>query len=160
MQMERCANAWEKGRPGSQAVKKLRERTQRSTLSGAWTSPASTHPHSLSQGILSQGCKVWEASYSLSVPTLTPASVLMIESVGLPALDLNSASWLLGSTGKVWNKRLRCVCVGGGCSHHRWRSLHTSDFLSGKDNGTHRVSFHLCLILARGPDLRPQCSCQ
>lgn len=113
MQMERCANAWEKGRPGSQAVKELRERTQRSTLSGAWTSPASTHPHSLSQGILSQGCKVWEASYSLSVPTLTPASVLMIESVGLPALDLNSASWLLGSTGKVWNKRLRCVCGGG-----------------------------------------------
>lgn len=50
MQMERCANAWKKGRPGSQAVKELGERTQGSTTSGAQSSIQlpPTHIHSSS----------------------------------------------------------------------------------------------------------------
>lgn len=74
MQMERCANAWKKGRPGSQAVKELGERTQGSTTSGAQTS---THPHSLFQCVLSRVARLGGANSSLSVPSLTPASVLM-----------------------------------------------------------------------------------
>lgn len=48
MQMERCANAWRKGRPGSQAGKELGERTRGSTMSGARTSTQlpPTHIHS------------------------------------------------------------------------------------------------------------------
>lgn len=163
MQMERCANAWKKERPGSQAAKELGERTQEPTMRGTRT-PIQLPP---SQGHFSvypgPGLQGLGANYSLSVPTPMPVSA-MTDYICGPPRPGSEPSLLAGRgcrEGRVDDVWVRAG-EERGRFQHRWRSL---DFrlllLSGAGKMECTSSFfHLCLILAGGPGSRPQCSCQ
>lgn len=165
MQMERCANAWKKGRPGSQAAKELGERTRASTMGGTRT-PIQFPPTQVHFSVYPEpGLQGLGANYSLFVPTPMPVSVMMNyicepPSPGSEPKLLACRGYREGKEYEVW------VCAGEerGCFQHRWRSLNftpqTSFDLRGEENGVLGQFSHLCVILAGGPGSRPQCSCQ
>lgn len=146
MQMERCANAWKKERPGSQAAKELGERTQEPTMRGTRT-PIQLPP---SQGHFSvypePGLQGLGANYSLSVPTPMPVSA-MTDYICGPPRPGSEPSLLAGRgcrEGRVDDVWVRAG-EERGRFQHRWRSLdfalQTSFDLRGRENGVHKQFF-------------------
>lgn len=131
MQMERCANAWKKERPGSQAAEELGERTRASTMGGTRT-PIQFPPTQVHFSVYPEpGLQGLGANYSLSVPTPMPVSVMMNYICGPPSPGSEPNFWLVGAAGKVRSMRFGCVqerredasSIGGGPSVSHFRHL-------------------------------------